>query len=213
MNRVRGVRDTKPFRYFDKGDLAVIGRASAVADVFGFHLWGFPAWLIWLFIHLMYIVEFRSRVIVFVQWAFLYLTSNRGARLITGETASDALAGTAPMKTPIERMSVRLLFGTETLSPDANDGFECSRNVFEHEIGILVPVYSLQPASTVVLKHRGGHRSRKQAAAAESPNDGRLCGESTLSRRHRKLPFLAAADATDCRYARTPDTVDATTYA
>jgi NADH:ubiquinone reductase (H+-translocating) len=101
-NRARGVRNTKPFHYFNKGDLAVIGRASAVADVFGFHLWGFPAWLIWLFIHLMYIVEFRSRIIVFIEWAFLYLTSNRGARLITGHTASDALGGTAPMKNPIE---------------------------------------------------------------------------------------------------------------
>ena len=154
VNRVRGVPDTKPFRYFDKGDLAVIGRASAVANVFGFHLWGFPAWLIWLFIHLMYIVEFRSRVLVFIQWAFLYLTSNRGARLITGDTASDVLAGTAPMKTPIDR--AWSLFGTETLSPDANDGFKRSRNVFEHEIGILVAVDSLQPASTVVLKHWGG---------------------------------------------------------
>jgi len=74
----------KPFSYFDKGDLAVIGRARAVANVFGVHLWGLPAWLVWLFIHLMYIVEFQSRVLVFVQWGLQYVTYGRGARLITG---------------------------------------------------------------------------------------------------------------------------------
>lgn len=74
----------KPFHYFNKGDLAVIGRAAAIANIFGVHVSGFPAWLVWLFIHLMYIVEFQSRLLVLVQWAFLYLTFNRGARLITG---------------------------------------------------------------------------------------------------------------------------------
>jgi NADH dehydrogenase len=72
-----------PFRYRDKGQLAVIGRAAAVADIFGMQLSGFPAWLIWLFVHLMYIVEFSNRLLVFLQWGFLYLTFNRGARLIT----------------------------------------------------------------------------------------------------------------------------------
>jgi NADH dehydrogenase len=81
----------KPFHYFDKGDLAVIGRGAAVANVFGVHLSGLPAWLVWLFIHLMYIVEFQSRVLVFVQWGFLYLTSNRGARLITGTLPAKAI--------------------------------------------------------------------------------------------------------------------------
>ncbi len=74
-----------PFHYFNKGDLAVIGRAAAVANIFGFHLSGLAAWLVWLFIHLIYIVEFQSRVLVFVQWGFQYLTFSRGARLITGE--------------------------------------------------------------------------------------------------------------------------------
>jgi len=73
-----------PFHYFDKGDMAVIGRAAAVANIFGFHLSGLPAWLVWLFIHLMYIVEFQSRILVFIQWGFEYLTFSRGARLITG---------------------------------------------------------------------------------------------------------------------------------
>jgi NADH dehydrogenase len=73
-----------PFRYFDKGSLAVIGRAAAVADIRGLHISGLLAWFAWLFIHLMYLVEFSNRVLVFVHWGFLYLTYNRGARLITG---------------------------------------------------------------------------------------------------------------------------------
>ncbi len=87
--RLAGKKENKPFHYFDKGDMAVIGRAAAVANVFGMHLSGLPAWLIWLFIHLMYIVEFQSRVLVFVQWGFQYATFSRGARLITGATESD----------------------------------------------------------------------------------------------------------------------------
>jgi NADH:quinone reductase (non-electrogenic) len=86
--RVEKKPEPPPFRYFDKGDLAVIGRAAAVANIFGFHLSGLPAWLVWLFIHLMYIVEFQSRVLVFIQWGFEYLTFSRGARLITGDDAT-----------------------------------------------------------------------------------------------------------------------------
>lgn len=80
----------RPFHYFDRGDIAVIGRASAVASLFGLHVWGFPAWLAWLFIHLMYLVEFRSRLLVFIQWGFQYLTFSRGARLITGDLSTAA---------------------------------------------------------------------------------------------------------------------------
>jgi NADH:ubiquinone reductase (H+-translocating) len=82
--RLEGKHDIKPFHYFDKGDMAVIGRAAAIANIFGLHVSGFPAWLIWLFIHLMYIVEFQNRVLVFVQWGFEFITFSRGARLITG---------------------------------------------------------------------------------------------------------------------------------
>ncbi len=77
-----------PFRYFDKGNLAVIGRAAAVAQIGALHVSGLFAWLIWLFIHLMYLVEFSNRLLVFVHWGYLYVTFNRGARLITGK-ASD----------------------------------------------------------------------------------------------------------------------------
>jgi NADH dehydrogenase len=82
-------RTLPPFKYFDKGDMAVIGRAAAVANIFGVHVSGFIAWFIWLFIHLIYIVEFQSRIIVFIQWGFLYLSFSRTARLITGELNSD----------------------------------------------------------------------------------------------------------------------------
>ena len=71
------------FRYRDQGSLAVIGRAAAVADLRGFRFSGYPAWLLWLFIHIMQLVGFENRVLVFVQWAFNYFTRKRGARLIT----------------------------------------------------------------------------------------------------------------------------------
>ncbi|MBV8553108.1 MAG: NAD(P)/FAD-dependent oxidoreductase [Acidobacteriaceae bacterium] len=95
--RLKGGRKQKPFHYFNKGDLAVIGRFAAVANVFGFHLFGFPAWFVWLFIHLLYIVEFQSRVVVLIQWGFLYLTYNRGAMLITGSAATKSVKATAPL--------------------------------------------------------------------------------------------------------------------
>lgn len=89
--RLKGKKGLPAFHYFDKGDMAVIGRAAAVADIFGFHVSGLLAWLIWLFVHLIYIVEFQSRILVFVQWGFEYLTFSRGARLITGVAATDLL--------------------------------------------------------------------------------------------------------------------------
>ncbi len=87
--RVAGKVAPAAFKYFDKGDMAVIGRAAAVANIFGLHISGVLAWLVWLFIHLMYMVEFQNRVLVFVQWGFQYLTFSRGARLITGSPAHD----------------------------------------------------------------------------------------------------------------------------
>src|SRR5580693_4016678 len=95
--RLAGKTVPPPFHYFNKGDMAVIGRAAAVANIFGVHVSGLPAWLIWLFVHLMYIVEFQSRIIVFIQWGFEYLTFSRGARLITGVAATDSLEKPAAM--------------------------------------------------------------------------------------------------------------------
>jgi NADH dehydrogenase len=95
VQRLEGKKDLPPFHYFDKGELAVIGRAAAVANIFGLHLSGLPAWLIWLFVHILYIVEFQNRVLVFVQWGFEYLTFSRGARLITGVDETETGAGVA----------------------------------------------------------------------------------------------------------------------
>jgi NADH dehydrogenase len=106
VKRIKGQRDIKPFHYFNKGDLAVIGRAAAVAQIFGLHLSGFIAWLVWVFIHLLYIVEFQSRIVVLVEWGFLYLTFNRGARLITGTAATDAVARAAPLKAGAEASQI-----------------------------------------------------------------------------------------------------------
>ena len=74
----------KPFHYLDKGSMATIGRHAAVADVRGFRITGFTAWLAWLFVHLVFLIGFRNRVLVFIQWAWSYLNYYRGARLITG---------------------------------------------------------------------------------------------------------------------------------
>ncbi|HET8924457.1 MAG TPA: NAD(P)/FAD-dependent oxidoreductase [Candidatus Acidoferrum sp.] len=90
--RLEGKEKPLAFHYFNKGEMAVIGRAAAVANIFGIHVSGLFAWLMWLFIHLMYIVEFQNRVQVFVQWGFEYLTFSRGARLITGENVGDVPA-------------------------------------------------------------------------------------------------------------------------
>jgi NADH dehydrogenase len=89
--RLDGKKELPPFHYFNKGEMAVIGRAAAVANIFGIHVSGLLAWLMWLFIHLIYIVEFQSRIMVFVQWGFEYLTFSRGARLITGIAATDSV--------------------------------------------------------------------------------------------------------------------------
>ena len=83
IRRINGHRPTKPFRYFNKGDLAVIGRSRAIADFGKIQLTGRIAWLLWLFVHIIYLVGFRNRISVFIQWAYSYITYQRGVRLIT----------------------------------------------------------------------------------------------------------------------------------
>ena len=79
--------NTRPqFHYWDKGSLATIGRAAAVAQFGKIHISGFIAWLSWLFIHILFLIGFRNRLLVFIQWAWSYITYERGARLITGST-------------------------------------------------------------------------------------------------------------------------------
>jgi NADH dehydrogenase len=75
-----------PFHYWDKGSLATIGRAAAVAQFGRIHISGFMAWLAWLFIHIFFLIGFQNRVLVMIQWAWSYFTYERGARLITGST-------------------------------------------------------------------------------------------------------------------------------
>jgi NADH dehydrogenase len=77
----------KGFHYFDKGDMATIGRKAAVAKIvwpFKAHWSGFPAWLAWLLVHVYFLIGFKNRLSVFAQWAWTYLTLRNGARLITG---------------------------------------------------------------------------------------------------------------------------------
>lgn len=78
-------RSYEPFRYVEKGMLATIGRSAAVADLPRVNLSGFFAWLIWLVVHIYFLIGFRNRVLVLIQWAWAYLTYQRGARLITGD--------------------------------------------------------------------------------------------------------------------------------
>jgi NADH:ubiquinone reductase (H+-translocating) len=91
---------TRPeFHYWDKGSLATIGRAAAVAQFGRIHISGFVAWLSWLFVHILFLIGFRNRLLVFIQWAWSYFTYERGARLITGRTD---LPGWTPPAVPIE---------------------------------------------------------------------------------------------------------------
>ena len=84
------------FHYWDKGTLATIGRAAAVAQFGKLHISGFIAWLSWLFIHIFFIIGFRNRLLVFIQWAWSYVTYERGARLITGSATLPGWVGMHP---------------------------------------------------------------------------------------------------------------------
>jgi NADH dehydrogenase len=81
-------RPRPPFRYFDKGDMATIGRMAAIADVkwpFKAHMSGFPAWFTWATVHIFFLIGFRNRLLVLINWAWAYFSFTRGARLITGD--------------------------------------------------------------------------------------------------------------------------------
>jgi NADH dehydrogenase len=81
------------FHYRDKGSLATIGRAAAVAQFGKIHISGFVAWLAWLFVHIFFLIGFRNRLLVLVQWAWSYFTYERGARLITGSSSLTGWSG------------------------------------------------------------------------------------------------------------------------
>jgi NADH dehydrogenase len=81
-------RPRRAFSYWDKGQLAVIGRGQAVADIWKLHFGGFLAWMVWIFVHVFFLIGFRNRVLVLLQWGWSYFTYSRGARLITGEVST-----------------------------------------------------------------------------------------------------------------------------
>jgi NADH dehydrogenase len=91
ISRSIASKPRQPFSYFDRGSMATIGRAAAVAEIRGLHLSGFVAWLAWLFVHLLFLIGFENRVLVLVQWAASYISYERGARLITGPWHADSL--------------------------------------------------------------------------------------------------------------------------
>lgn len=99
--REGGFPSRPAFHYHDKGSLATIGRAAAVADIGKLHMSGYPAWLTWLFIHVLFLIGFRNRLLVLIEWAWAYFAYDRGARLITG---SNSLPGWTP-KTPVTSQS------------------------------------------------------------------------------------------------------------
>jgi NADH:ubiquinone reductase (H+-translocating) len=86
-----------PFKYWDKGSLATIGRAAAVAQFGRIHISGFLAWLSWLFVHIFFLIGFQNRILVFIQWAWSYVTYERGARLITGSNTLPGWEGMHPV--------------------------------------------------------------------------------------------------------------------
>jgi NADH dehydrogenase len=88
-----GVDSRPPFHYHDKGSLATIGRSAAIAQFGKIHISGFIAWLAWLFVHILFLIGFRNRVLVLIQWAWSYFTYERGARLITGSTSLPGWGG------------------------------------------------------------------------------------------------------------------------
>ncbi|MCA3015984.1 MAG: FAD-dependent oxidoreductase, partial [Myxococcaceae bacterium] len=94
----RAGREPRPFRYLDKGIMATVGRAFGLAQKGRFKLTGMLGWLAWLFIHIVFLIGFRNRVLVMIQWAWAWVTFGRGARLITGTT---------PVPAPTEQRGLR----------------------------------------------------------------------------------------------------------
>jgi NADH:quinone reductase (non-electrogenic) len=91
------------FHYWDKGSLATIGRAAAIAQFGKIHISGFIAWLSWLFVHIFFLIGFQNRLLVFIQWAWSYFTYERGARLITGDTTLPGWSGMKPMSPGVSK--------------------------------------------------------------------------------------------------------------
>jgi NADH dehydrogenase len=93
-------RPREPFRYVDKGSLATIGRGAAVAQIGRYKVSGVVAWLLWLFVHIFFLIGFRNRVMVLLEWAWSYLSYDRGARLITGRAEGPLVTGLSSRRLP-----------------------------------------------------------------------------------------------------------------
>ena len=102
------------FHYLNKGSLATIGRAAAIAQFGKIHISGFIAWLSWLFVHIFFLIGFRNRLLVLIQWAWSYFTYERGARLITGDQ-------TLPSWTELQREETRLQDNGERASRPSSE--------------------------------------------------------------------------------------------
>jgi NADH dehydrogenase len=96
-----------PFRYRDKGNLATIGRSKAVADIKGLHLAGFPAWALWLLVHLFYLTGFQNRLLVVLRWTISFLTRGRGARLIVERPERKVSDGSSARQSPPRKHTAR----------------------------------------------------------------------------------------------------------
>ncbi|MEQ1929880.1 MAG: NAD(P)/FAD-dependent oxidoreductase, partial [Parvularculaceae bacterium] len=107
--RLKGKPFSEPFHYADYGILATVGRKAAVAEFGGVKLTGFFAWLFWCVIHIYFLIGFRNRIVITLDWIWSYFTLERGARLITGDVAETPLkpkvpmprAATAPLRDPV----------------------------------------------------------------------------------------------------------------
>ena len=82
LKRASKSQEWKAFDYFDKGSMATIGRNKAVVDMGGIHLKGLIAWLTWMFVHLLFLIGFRNKLVVFVNWIWSYFTYDKGTRVI-----------------------------------------------------------------------------------------------------------------------------------
>lgn len=120
QRRLRG-EHLPGFRYTDRGSMAIVGRGAAVADLGYARLSGFSAWLAWLFIHLLYLVEFENRLLVLIQWAWNYCTYNRSARLITGEQV-------LPMKNGQRKPSSEEETASASTATKESDGFSATNS-------------------------------------------------------------------------------------
>ncbi|MBK7860950.1 MAG: NAD(P)/FAD-dependent oxidoreductase [Archangiaceae bacterium] len=96
----------KPFTYFDKGTMATIGRAAGIAQSGKLELWGLLGWLGWLFIHVIFLIGFRNRLLVLLEWTWAYATYQRGARLIIGHDSAEAAPAPAQLPAPRQREAV-----------------------------------------------------------------------------------------------------------